>query len=262
MLAISTLSLLLIVAAIFVLALVVVASIHRIGPTEVGLVEKKIGAKKLADGNVVALAGEAGYQADLLMPGLRFKFAPIFRVRKFPWVHIPAGQIGVVIAQVGRELPQGAKSAIYKSEFGNFTDLRRFVSAGGQKGVQRPVFPPGTTEPVHPVGFLVLTKDNLFGLPIDAKIREIADSPQRVIQHFDREMAPEDFKVVTIGCVEHEPDTIGIVTVKEGDPLPAGDIACRLSGFVDGDPHLQLGRARLGGPQARSEARADHRQVI
>jgi hypothetical protein len=128
--------------------------------------------------------------------------------------------------------------------------------------VQRPVFWPGTTEPLHPVAFLVLINDNLFGLPVDAKIREIPDSPQREMQHFDREMAPEDFNVVTIGRVENKPDTIGFVTVKEGDPLPAGDLACRLSGFVDGDPHLQLGRARLGGPQARSEARSDHRQVI
>ena len=35
------------------------------------------------------------------MPGLRFKLWPIFGVKKFPWVQVPAGEIGVVIAQVG-----------------------------------------------------------------------------------------------------------------------------------------------------------------
>ena len=46
--------------------------------------------------------------ADLLMPGLRFKFWPLFGVQKHPWVQVPAGEIGVVIAQVGRPLPIGA----------------------------------------------------------------------------------------------------------------------------------------------------------
>ena len=43
------------------------------------------------------------------MPGLRFKFGLVFSVTKHPWVQVPAGQIGVVIAQVGQPLPIGAK---------------------------------------------------------------------------------------------------------------------------------------------------------
>ena len=58
------------------------------------------------------------------MPGWRFKFWLIYAVEKHPWVQVPAGEIGVVVAQVGRPLPIGAKSAVYKPEFGNFTDLR------------------------------------------------------------------------------------------------------------------------------------------
>ena len=81
------------------------------------------GSKKLADDNPIAFHGEAGYQAELLMPGLRFKLWPIFGVKKFPWVQVPAGEIGVVIAQVGAPLPIGAKSGVYKPEFGNFSDL-------------------------------------------------------------------------------------------------------------------------------------------
>src|SRR5215475_558310 len=50
-----------------------VASLRRIGPTEVGLVTKRFSFKKLAKDNPVAFGGEAGYQADLLMPGLRWK---------------------------------------------------------------------------------------------------------------------------------------------------------------------------------------------
>ena len=57
-------------------------------------------------------------------PGLRFKLWPVFGVKKFPWVQVPAGEIGVVIAQVGAPLPIGAKSASYKPEFENFSAAR------------------------------------------------------------------------------------------------------------------------------------------
>lgn len=103
------------------LLILILPSMRRIGPTEVGLVTKRFSARKLPDDNPVALNGEAGYQADLMMPGLRWKFWIVYRVDKFSWVQVPAGEIGVVIAQVGQSLPIGAKSAVYKKEFGNFT---------------------------------------------------------------------------------------------------------------------------------------------
>src|SRR5262245_30332781 len=101
--------------ALFLL-LTLVKSIHRIGPTEVGLVTKRFGLGRLGDDNPVASAGEAGYQAKLLMPGVRVKLWPVYSVTKFPWVQVPAGGVGVVIAQVGRPLPIGAKSARYRPE--------------------------------------------------------------------------------------------------------------------------------------------------
>ena len=113
-----------VIAALACVVLVVAASITTIGPTEVGLVTKRFSLKKLGDDNPIAFHGEAGYQAELLMPGLRFKLWPIFGVKKFPWVQVPAGEIGVVIAQVGAPLPIGAKSGVYKPEFGNFSDAR------------------------------------------------------------------------------------------------------------------------------------------
>ena len=58
----------------------------------------------------------------------------VLRVEKLPWVQVPAGEIGVVIAQVGQPLPIGAKSAVYKPEFGNFTRPRRLHRAGRPEG--------------------------------------------------------------------------------------------------------------------------------
>ena len=102
------------------LVVVLVNSIRTIGPTEVGLVRKRAAAAKLAAGSAIAFHGEAGYQAKLLMPGVQFKLWPLYDVTRHPMVQIPAGQIGVVIAQVGAPLAVGAKSGVYRKEFGNF----------------------------------------------------------------------------------------------------------------------------------------------
>lgn len=55
-----------------ILLLVVLASLRFIGASEVGLVNKRLG-RRLRGDQMVAFQGEAGYQARLLMPGLRFK---------------------------------------------------------------------------------------------------------------------------------------------------------------------------------------------
>ncbi len=212
-------------------------SVWRIGPTEVGLVTRRFATKKLANDNPIAFEGEAGYQADLLMPGLRWKLWPIHTVEKFPWVQVPAGEIGVVIAQVGARLPIGAKSAVYKKAFGNFTDLHAFVRDGGQKGVQRPVLTPGSLVPIHPVGFLVVTKAEVYGLPVSPELNAKFGRGQKLApQAFG--LHPEQLNLVRI---EPQPrgkdgatvDTVGIVTAYEGDPLPSGDLANRLGGFAD-----------------------------
>ena len=224
------------VAVLIVLAYIAL-SIRRIGPAEVGLVLKRISHKKLSQDNAIAFEGEAGYQADLLMPGLRWKSILFYEVRKFPWVQVPAGEVGVVISQVGAPLPIGAKSAVYKKEFGNFSDLRAFVKAGGQKGVQRPVFPPGTLAPIHPVGFLVVTKAQVYGLPISPDLR--ARSGGRLTPEA-LGLRPQQLDLVRIepkpcGADGALMDMVGIVTTYEGDPLPSGDIASRLGGFTDID---------------------------
>src|SRR5215831_12522510 len=162
-----------IVIAAMVFVVILFLSFYSIGPTQVGLVRKRFGAKLPGD-NPLAFQGEAGYQAELLMPGLRFKLWLMYAVTKHPWVQVPAGQIGVVIAQVGQPLPIGAKSAVYKPEFGNFTDLRVFIEKGGQKGVQRPVLSPGTLAPIHPAAFLVITKPQVFGVPIASDLETLA----------------------------------------------------------------------------------------
>src|SRR5215831_4471082 len=218
-------------------AVYTVLSFHRIGPTEVGLVTKRFSFAKLKKDNLVAFHGEAGYQAKLLMPGLRWKAFLIYSVGKYPWVQVPAGEIGVVISQVGQPLPIGAKSAIYKKEFANFSDLRNFFELGGQKGVQRPVLPPGSLVPIHPVGFLVITRTRVYGVPVSPELRA------KIGRGTELTPAAMGLKPEQLALMRIEPqprgkdgstiDMVGIVTTYEGDPLPSGDIASRLGGFAD-----------------------------
>jgi len=226
-----------------IVIIVVWESIYSIGPMQVGLVRKRIG-KRLPGDNPIAFHGEAGYQAELLMPGLRFRFWLGYAVTKHPWVQVPAGQIGVVIAQIGEPLPIGAKSAVFTPGFGNFTDLKAFVEgvdadAGrkikGQKGVQRPVLSPGTLAPIHPVAFLVITKPQIYGIPVSEEIRKGILAEGLSLKAFGLDPRQLDVTRIEPHATEsgHVVDMIGVVTTLEGDPLPAGDIASRLGGFGD-----------------------------
>jgi len=228
-----------------VFLILVLPSIRVIGPTEVGLVTKRFG-RKLSPDNPVALEGEAGYQADLLMPGWRFKFWVVYDVEKHPWVQIPAGKIGVVVAQVGKPLPIGAKSAKYEREI-NIKDVRSFmggveaeregkkVIVFGQKGVQRPVLSPGTLLPLHPIAFLVITSERCYGKPIDPDLRECYHKGSLNCEDFGLKQEWLDVRIIKPefrgeGKIV---DMVGIITTLEGDPLPPGDIAGRLEGFKD-----------------------------
>lgn len=224
----------LIAATVF---LVVLPSIRRIGPTEVGLVTKRFSISKMGGDNPIAFNGEAGYQADLLMPGLRWKLNLLYAVEKHPWVQVPAGEIGVVIAQIGAQLPAGAKSARYQESYGHFTDLATFVKDGGEKGVQRPVLPPGSLLPIHPVAFLVITKGQVYGVPISEDLvvkasreggltfKDFALDREEQLEVVRIEPRPDDYGKMV--------DTIGIVTTFEGLSLKDGDIASRLGGYTD-----------------------------
>src|SRR5262245_24430180 len=218
------------IVVVVLVVLIVFKSIHSIGGLEVGLVSKRFGFKRLREDDPVAFHGEAGYQAALLMPGLRFKFWPMYGVKKYPWVQVPAGEIGVVIAQVGAPLPIGAKSAAYHTDLGNFSSLETFVQHSGQKGVQRPVLPPGTLLPIHPVGFLVLTPQIVYGLPVSPDLVQKSDADTLTSESFG--LSPDMLRVVVIAPAG-EVDLVGVVTTLEGEPLPSGDIASRLGAFED-----------------------------
>jgi hypothetical protein len=214
---------------------IMLMSWKKIGATQVGLVNKYFG-RSLPDDNPIAFNGEAGFQAEKLMAGWKCRLWPINSIEIHDWPQVPAGEKGFVFAQVGGKMKQGAKTADYKDAMGDFTDVDKFIKAGGQKGIQRPVLMPGAVCLVNPAAFLIITKKRIYGRPISTEYQELAKKAQLDFKVFG--LKEEDFNLYKIES-EIDPDTkesvdmVGVVTVIDGDAMPSGSIAFRIGGFED-----------------------------
>ena len=112
-----------------------------------GIVVKKFSLvgknRALADGEVVALHGEAGLQVDMLAPGIHFGLYPWqFDITKQPFIVIETGKVGIVSAKGGKPI-SGGRVFGFKVESNTFQDARAFLEKGGERGPQLPVIPPG-----------------------------------------------------------------------------------------------------------------------
>ncbi len=217
--------------------------IHIIGPTQMGVVRKTISGPisfsisslfssldKGASG-VLQEHGEAGYQIDYLPTGWYIKPWPFYIVEKHRWPQIPADGKGIVHAQIGLHLDQGAKSAVYKEEFGKFQDVRAFLRNGGQQGPQRLLLGPGETLPIHPVAFLVITHERVFGIPLAPYLR--TKQLKGTLTYRDFGYKEEEMKLLSIqplpSTAKSPPvDRIGVVVIDDGPTLASGMMACRI----------------------------------
>src|SRR6185436_18410844 len=113
----------------------------------VALVNKKyvlVGKNRmLPDGAVIALNGEAGWQADTLPPGVYFWLWPWqYAVEFQEFIEVKDGQLGVIDAIDGVPLAKGRVLAPAIDCF-SFQDARKFLTGGGQRGPQVSVLGPG-----------------------------------------------------------------------------------------------------------------------
>ena len=113
----------------------------------IGLVTKKFvlfGKQQLPEGRIIAVEGEAGFQAQTLPPGLYFwKWIWQYQIQFEPFTIIPTGQIGLVLAKDGRELEAGSILG-RKVECDSYQDAAAFLKNGGRKGRQTAVITPGS----------------------------------------------------------------------------------------------------------------------
>ncbi|WP_374511492.1 SPFH domain-containing protein [Niveibacterium sp.] len=227
----------------------------------IGVVTKKFvlfGANRnLPDGRIIALNGEAGYQADTLAPGLHVALWPWqYTVELVKFFTVPQGEVGVVEACDGNPLPSGRIIA-KQVDCDTFQDARAFLQNSGERGPQMALIPPGTYR-INTLLFKVDLKpavsipqgklgvvEALDGAPLPSGrviARQVAcDSfqdghaflsgggergPQMsVITPGTYRINPALFDVHLAEAVDIPENKVGIITTKEGKPLVTGEIA-------------------------------------
>ncbi len=164
---------------------------------QVGVVVKRFAGKSLSPGRLVALDGEAGYQADTLAPGLHFGYWPWqFRILKVPVTVVPQGEIALVLAADGDAIP--AERILGKVvDCDNFQNARKFLANGGEKGRQLGILTAGTYR-INTAQFTVITSATAEYHGMLAAQLELT-------------------RVNT--------DMVGIVTALDGQPIDASEIA-------------------------------------
>lgn len=140
--------LLAVVVFLFFRPIVQLLGVVIIPEDRIGLVTKKFVLfgpnKEIPAGRIIATRGEAGFQAQTLAPGIYFwKWIWQYEVRLQPFVVVPDGAIGLVMAKDGTELSQGAVLA-RRVQSDMFQNAESFLRNGGQKGRQAAYLTPGT----------------------------------------------------------------------------------------------------------------------
>jgi hypothetical protein len=120
------------------------ASAVNVAEDETGLVIKTLGTD-LPAGQIIALKGEKGPQADVLGPGWHFGYWPwSYEVRKVDTVLVPEGQLGIVTAQDGRTLSTGDVYAPAWKSADDMLNARKFLeSPDSRRGPQLTILTPG-----------------------------------------------------------------------------------------------------------------------
>ena len=203
---------------LFVLFVIVPLSLGMvlIRETQVGIVVKKFGARQLPPGRLIALEGEAGYQADTLPPGLHFRYwFWQYQIIKVSVTVVPQGEIALVVAADGAAIPsERILGKVVACD--TFQDARRFFLNGGEKGRQLGIITAGT----YRINTALFT----------------------VISSWDAEqhgMSPHQLRLHRV-----EPDQVGVVTTLDGRPIEAGEIA---GPVIPGHDNFQNAQSFLDG---------------
>jgi uncharacterized membrane protein YqiK len=227
----------------------------------VGMVTKKFvlfgSHRTLPDGRIVALNGEAGFQADTLSPGLHLGLWPWqYAVELARFLTVPHGQVGSVEACDGEPLASG-RIVANRVACDSFQDARRFLSSGGERGPQMELIPPGTyrinallfkvsvvdavTVPPGKIGVVEardgrpLPSGRIIARRVDCDSFQDGQSfmdrggergPQMgVISAGTYRINPFMFAVALADVIDVPDDKVGVVMTREGSPLATGEIA-------------------------------------
>ncbi|MCI0356891.1 MAG: hypothetical protein L0211_00195 [Planctomycetaceae bacterium] len=217
----------------------------------VGVVEKLWSGKgSVPEGGIIALRGEAGFQADLLRGGIHFGYWRWqYRVHLCPLVTVPQGKIGYVYARDGQPLSP-SQTLGHAVPCNNFQDAREFLGGDektkrlGQRGRQLAILREGVYA-INPSLFVVLTEDGVYTLRSLLTQHELAtvrswQDDLKEVDGFEPVVIGEPVEAINPLHPEERMnvDSIGIVTVHDGPSLGVGEIIAPAVGTDVGDGHF------------------------
>lgn len=221
---VATSLLLIVLGGVIGLLLLVALSgfVRYIPNTRAGIVEKLVSARGSVKSGFIAMAGEAGFQPQVLRGGWHV-FTPFqYRIHRVPLVTIPQGKIGYVFARDGRPLEPTQTLASNAGARG-FENVEEFLRSDGQRGPQRQILREGTYA-INLAQFVIITGDGVLGLTLSREEEALLKQMAELIAK------REGFRPVVI-----TEDLAGIVTVHDGPALPPGEI---IAPSVGNDPSV------------------------
>lgn len=251
---------------IFIL-ITIMSSYVNVRGNDICLLERKYFGKEMV-GRTIALSGEVGLQARTLGPNLHWLVPFIYKTKKVPFTIIPQGKVGLVRALAGGTIPSGQIMAKVV-ECNSFQDGELFITNGGQKGPQVQFLSPGqyminpylfevtmVGEITIPIGKLA-TVTATDGKPLDSgrllgkriEGHENFSNGQIFLEKGGQKgpqcdiLQPGTHRINTwLFNVENKEATIieskkvGLVTAKDGEPLPATEL---IAESVEGHSNFQ-----------------------
>lgn len=269
---------------VFIFLVVFGRMLVNIGGQQVGILERRYFGRHLPQARVVAMRDEIGLQARVLQPGLTFLPPFIYRVKKADMIVVAENEVGLVESIDGRPLDPGHIFGRHADGHDTFQDGEAFLRNGGQKGPQVDILPPGKYR-INTYLFRVANQPALI-VPqgqigvVSARDGDPMTSGRLLAHHVDGHQAFQDgeaflekggqrgpqIEVIFPGryrintdlfSVDVQPATIvkanqvGLVTAKDGSPLPEGELVAasvtRHNDFQDPSAFLANGGQR--GPQ-------------
>lgn len=274
----------LVVVLVFLFLVLFGGMLVNVGGQQVGVIERRLWGRSLPEGRVVAARAEIGIQARVLQPGLAILPPFIYKVTKDDMLVVAEDEVGLVESIDGRPLDPGHIFARHVDAHDTFQDGESFLRNGGQKGPQVDILSPGKYR-INTYLFRVRTEPALIVAQGQVGVVSARDgepmSTGRLLAHkVDGHQAFQDgeafvanggqrgpqielifpgrYRINTdLFNVEVQPASIvqanqvGLVTAKDGSPLPGGElVAATVTGhndFQDASAFLSSGGQR--GPQ-------------
>ncbi|HBG5344214.1 TPA: SPFH domain-containing protein [Clostridioides difficile] len=160
---------------------------------EFAIVEKRISRKYLSSDKLIALNGESGFESDILKPGIHFKNKLIYRIHKFPLIHINPDEIAYVVSHSGEYSTD--KDIIENISSNNFQDTKLFLDNKGHKGIQRNVLTAGTYS-INLAQFSIIKESKVISL-YPEKFYSIADKIKKCNGFSLTEIGENEIGIVT-----------------------------------------------------------------